>query len=474
MMNENNNRQIKRRLIRMGRFNRGASTNMLYIISDCFFGILALFTSILFLDKTIIAKNLGSCIAVCIIFLTIYILSNKEARVYNVTTFFYRDRTLKNISKSFLVATSITATMFFYVAKTYPILKFYLFYLLFVYLFMLVSSICVRIINKKKKIVLYRTILVGDKNLFVDFEHYVDKSNLNIDIVGYVSKEVEKDGYLGTVFEFEKIIHSNAIDQVYFMQDESNEMDVQFYIDLCIEMGITATVIMDLFKNKKAQSFVSSVGTYPVVTYHTVSLNIPSRVLKRCIDILGSIVAIILTAPLMLMSAIAIKIESKGPVIFKQKRVGLNGREFYMYKFRSMCIDAEEKKAKLLDKNEMQGGMFKIQNDPRVTAVGKILRKTSMDEFPQFFNVLKGDMSLVGTRPPTTDEVSQYQPNHWRRLSIKPGITGMWQISGRSSITDFQTVVNLDTEYIDCWNVFMDFKIILKTIWKVLGGDGAY
>lgn len=459
----------------MGRFNRGASTNMLHIISDCIFGIFALLTSILLSDKKIIANNLGTCIAICSIFLAIYILSNKESRMYNVTTFFYKDRMLRYVTKSSFIATAITSTMFFYVDRATHLYQFYLLFLFSIYVYMLISMIFVRVLIKKKKIVMYRTILVGEKSCFSDFERYAGKCNLNIDIIGYVSQEKDQDDYLGEIHELEGILHTNAIDQVYFMHSELNDFDIQPYINLCVEMGVTARVIMNIYKNQIAQSYVSSVGTYPVITYHTVSLNTSSRVLKRCIDIIGSIVGIILSAPIMLITAIAIKIDSKGPIIFKQKRIGLNGRGFYMYKFRSMCINAEEQKHKLIEQNEMQGGvMFKLQNDPRVTRVGKFIRKTSIDELPQFFNVLKGDMSLVGTRPPTTDEVLQYQPNHWRRMSIKPGITGMWQVSGRSTVTDFQTVVDLDTEYIDCWNVFIDIKIILKTIWKVLGRDGAF
>ena len=165
--------------------------------------------------------------------------------------------------------------------------------------------------------------------------------------------------------------------------------------------------------------------------------------------------------------------EDHGPVIFKQKRVGRNGRYFYMYKFRSMYTDAEERKKDLMSQNEMNGFMFKMENDPRVTKVGKFLRKTSLDEFPQFFNVLKGDMSLVGTRPPTVDEFKQYETHHKRRLSIKPGITGMWQVSGRSNITDFEEIVRLDTYYIDNWSVGMDLHILFKTISSVLKEEGS-
>ena len=166
----------------------------------------------------------------------------------------------------------------------------------------------------------------------------------------------------------------------------------------------------------------------------------------------------------------AIKLESKGPVFFKQKRVGKNGRYFYVYKFRSMYQDAEERKKELLSQNEMQGLMFKMKDDPRITKVGKFIRKTSIDELPQFINVLMGDMSLVGTRPPTVNEFKQYEGHHKRRLSMKPGITGMWQAYGRSTVTDFEEIVAMDLDYIDHWSLGLDFKILLRTVKAVFEG----
>lgn len=194
---------------------------------------------------------------------------------------------------------------------------------------------------------------------------------------------------------------------------------------------------------------------------------------KRIMDIVGGIVGCIITLILMIFVGIPIMIESPGPMFFKQDRVGKNGRIFKMYKFRSMYKDAEARKAELMDQNEMDGFMFKMTDDPRITKIGKFIRKTSIDEFPQFINVLKGDMSLVGTRPPTVDEYKQYSSYHKRRLSIKPGVTGLWQISGRSDITDFEEVVRLDCEYIDTWNLGLDIKIIFKTIGVLFSHDGA-
>ena len=197
--------------------------------------------------------------------------------------------------------------------------------------------------------------------------------------------------------------------------------------------------------------------------------------IKRILDIIGAIFGCVLAVLIGIFVAPAIWLEDGGPILFKQKRVGRNGKYFYMYKFRSMYKDAEERRQKLLKEggNEMNGAMFKMKNDPRITRVGKFIRKTSLDEFPQFFNVLKGDMSLVGTRPPMIDEYNQYAGHHKRRLSLKPGITGLWQTSGRSQITDFEEVVRLDCYYIDHWSVLFDLKILLMTVVAVLTGKGS-
>ena len=195
--------------------------------------------------------------------------------------------------------------------------------------------------------------------------------------------------------------------------------------------------------------------------------------LKRLMDLLGGIVGMIICAIAFVFVAPVIMIQSPGPILFKQERVGKNGRKFKIYKFRSMYMDAEERKKELMSQNEMQGLMFKVQNDPRIFPFGHFIRNTSIDELPQFWNVLKGEMSLVGTRPPTVDEFEKYALYHKSRLAAKPGITGMWQVSGRSDITDFEEVVRLDNEYIRNWSLRMDIKIILKTIEVVLKREGS-
>ena len=191
------------------------------------------------------------------------------------------------------------------------------------------------------------------------------------------------------------------------------------------------------------------------------------------IDILGALVGLLITAVTYVFVGIAIKLDSPGPILFSQVRIGKNGRRFKIYKFRSMYIDAERRKKDLEAQNEMKGLMFKMEDDPRVTRVGRFIRKMSIDELPQFWNVLKGDMSLVGTRPPTEDEFEQYTPYYRRRLCMTPGLTGLWQVSGRSNVGSFDDVVKLDLHYIDHWSLSLDLKILFQTIIVVLFGKGA-
>ncbi|EOB2765382.1 sugar transferase [Enterococcus hirae] len=197
------------------------------------------------------------------------------------------------------------------------------------------------------------------------------------------------------------------------------------------------------------------------------------EMVKRLLDILLSIIGLILTSPILLWVAVKIYLEEPGaPILFSQERVGKNKRTFKMYKFRSMCTDAEEKLENLLDKNEVEGAMFKIKDDPRITKIGKFIRKTSLDELPQLWNVLKGEMSLVGPRPPLPREVRQYSHHDEQRLLIKPGCTGIWQVNGRSDV-NFKEMVAMDLQYVQQRSIIIDFKIILKTIWKMLYTKGA-
>lgn len=269
-------------------------------------------------------------------------------------------------------------------------------------------------------------------------------------------------------------VKREIVDEVFIDIPIQNNYFLKLYIKEFEKMGITVHINIEVLgKFEKYNKHVEMMGGYPVITFANNFYDEEKLMVKRMMDIVGGIVGGLITVMVMIILFPIIKLDSPGPVLFKQKRVGKNGRYFYIYKFRSMYQDAEKRKQELMSKNEMSGLMFKMKDDPRITRVGKFIRATSIDELPQFFNVLKGDMSLVGTRPPTVDEFRQYKMYHKRRLSIKPGITGMWQVSGRSDIEDFEEVVRLDLYYIDNWSLLLDVKILLKTVGAVFKRTGS-
>lgn len=274
------------------------------------------------------------------------------------------------------------------------------------------------------------------------------------------------------------------VDEVLFSLPQGMEVPRELLETLTM-MGV-ATHVPVLGKSiKGSKQFIETLGNYTVLTTSINIIGSRQMFYKRALDIIGGIVGCLITVLLTIIIGPLIYIKSPGPIFFSQTRIGKNGRKFKIYKFRSMYMDAEKRKQELMGQNKMDGFMFKMDYDPRIIGcekigkdgkpkgIGNFIRSTSIDEFPQFWNVLKGDMSLVGTRPPTLDEWEQYKPHHRARMSIKPGITGMWQVSGRSDITDFEEVVKLDTEYIEKWNLGLDIKIILMTVLKVLKNDGA-
>ena len=268
------------------------------------------------------------------------------------------------------------------------------------------------------------------------------------------------------------------------LERPSDQSGVARLIEQCREMAIPVHIRLPI-TSSGGKSFMEKVGGYNVLTMTANYAGPVQLIVKRIIDILGGLVGSIFALILIAIIGPKIKKESPGPILFKQTRIGQNGKRFKFYKIRSMYMDAEERKKDLMAENRVQDGMmFKLDWDPRiignkivdgkqVTGIGEKIRSTSLDEFPQFFNVLKGDMSLVGTRPPTEDEWEKYQYHHRARLATKPGLTGMWQVSGRSEITNFEEVVKLDTEYINNWSIGLDMKILLKTIKAVIRKDGA-
>ncbi|MCR5792362.1 MAG: sugar transferase [Lachnospiraceae bacterium] len=260
----------------------------------------------------------------------------------------------------------------------------------------------------------------------------------------------------------EVFIHSNQYKRL--AEDLSN---------ILLEMGITVHLNLAVEVADMPNTEVEKIAGYTVVTTTVKMASEWQIFLKRCMDIVGSLIGIVFFAIAFVIFAPIIYVQSPGRIFFRQRRVGKNGRQFYMYKFRSMYPDAEAQQSELMQQNKMRGHMFKAANDPRVLPIGRFMRKWSIDELPQFINILKGDMSLVGTRPPTVDEVEAYSTYQKIRLSMKPGLTGMWQISGRSNITDFEEIVALDYKYISEWTLRKDIEILLKTMRVVFLAEGA-
>jgi exopolysaccharide biosynthesis polyprenyl glycosylphosphotransferase len=301
----------------------------------------------------------------------------------------------------------------------------------------------------------------------------------NLRLVGFISaddarRESTLKGYpvLGGRDDFPRIIHQNVIDEIIFAVPRQTVEKLEDLFLLCEEEGIKTRVTLTLFPHIFSKIFLEKLQDIPLLTFSTTPTNEIALFAKRATDIALSSMALILLSPLFLVVSVLIKLTSEGPVFFKQERGGLYFRRFVMYKFRSMTVDAEERKSDLRNLNEADGPIFKIKNDPRITAVGKWIRKTSIDELPQLINVLKGDMSLVGPRPHPVEEAKEYTTWQRRRLSMKPGISGLWQIGGRSDTT-FAESMKLDLDYIDHWSLWLDVKILLKTIPAALSGRGA-
>lgn len=286
---------------------------------------------------------------------------------------------------------------------------------------------------------------------------------------------------LCSVEDLPAYIQTKWVDSI-FVHVQDRSLVPREILEKCIAMGITIHSCLEDLTGWSGNQFINRMGGYMVLTTGVRLISVKQQLIKRVLDILGGLTGVVLTGILCIFLAPAIFLSSPGPIFFSQTRIGKNGRKFKIYKFRSMYMDAEKRKQELLARNEMQGLMFKMEDDPRIIGsgpdgtrhgIGWFIRKTSLDEFPQFWNVLKGDMSLVGTRPPTEDEWEKYRFYHRARLAVKPGLTGMWQVSGRSDITDFEEVVKLDMAYVKNWNIGMDIRILIKTVLVVLTGAGS-
>lgn len=271
--------------------------------------------------------------------------------------------------------------------------------------------------------------------------------------------------------DVEHLLRNKTIDEVVYCREDPNNKYLEEIIEICADLGVVFRMYSSFFNMLTNRTQLQYFGTTPLLTISSAPMDYVALKTKRIFDYVFSAAVLVFFSPVYLGIALAIKLSSPGKVIFKQKRVGLRGRQFYVYKFRTMVSNAEDLRDQLLEQNEMDGPVFKITHDPRVTKVGRFLRKTSLDELPQFFNVLRGEMSVIGPRPPIPAEVKEYERWQLRRLSMRPGITCIWQVSGRNDIP-FEEWMKMDMEYIDNWSLKLDFVLLLKTIRTVLKSDG--
>ncbi len=419
---------------------------------------------------------------VLFVYIIITIVSQHENLFTQVS---YRRGIYKILEKHFYMI--VFALVYMYVTKSselYSRIQFVLFFVIDILLMILVHCLFKYFITKHFRHTSYceRVMLVtyaDDAETVLKRIKQTKNWHFRIKVIAVLDKNMQGEKIDGIevvadVTNYYDAVKKNAIDSVIintvpYMYKYLNNIVSQF-----VDMGIIVHLNLPEYDLPVAvgRNF-DNLGMLGVITYRKQDYTFWQVALKRAMDIVGGIVGMFFFGIAMLIFGPIIKLDSKGPVLFTQTRIGKNGRKFNIYKFRSMCADAEEKKTELMNRNEMTGPIFKIKDDPRITRVGKFLRKTSIDELPQFINVLKGDMSLVGTRPPTEEEYNNYDSNQKRRMSIKPGLTGVWQVSGRNSVADFDDIVRMDCEYIDTWSITKDIKILLKTVWVVIFGRGA-
>jgi exopolysaccharide biosynthesis polyprenyl glycosylphosphotransferase len=313
-----------------------------------------------------------------------------------------------------------------------------------------------------------RVILVGNPEDTQQIRKEMIQLPEDIEIVG------EYDLNQVSIDQFVSVLHEYSINGVILSARNTYFGRVEKAIQACEVEGVEAWLMADFFKTRVSRTSLDEFCGRPVLIFRSAPPLSWSALLKQIFDIVGASFILILTSVITVPVAILIKLTSPGPIFFRQQRAGLNGKPFTMYKFRSMVTNAEQLKRELADLNEMSGPVFKITNDPRVTPIGRFLRKYSIDEFPQLLNVLRGEMSLVGPRPLPVEEVKRFDDvSHRRRLSVRPGLTCLWQVSGRSDLTDFNEWVRLDLQYIDNWSLWLDLKILWRTIPVVFLGKGA-
>lgn len=391
---------------------------------------------------------------------------------------------LAQLFKAHLTAAIIASSVVFYVEPHDFGRKQFLLFILFSFLALAVGKLSLRALLyyfRRRGYNIRNILLVGYEGMADEFIRLVEHNTIwGFHIIGIIgdstaiSMQNNQYPHLGELDDIIEVCKVKMVDEVVFCLPGSKSGEIEGLVHELNEMGVTSRMILDFsyFPANRRELYMFN-GELPMLTFYCNAFDTKTLLAKRILDLVGASVGLVLLTLLLPFLAFAIKLDSPGPIFFSQERVGENGRRFRCWKLRSMTVDAEERKQELMAYNEMQGQMFKMKHDPRITGVGRLLRKTSLDEIPQFWNVLKGEMSLVGTRPPTPDEVSHYENWHRKRICIKPGITGLWQVSGRSQIQDFDQVARLDIQYIENWTLWQDIKILLKTFWVVFARRGA-
>lgn len=333
---------------------------------------------------------------------------------------------------------------------------------------------------RRKHVDGHRVVVVGCSERAIEFAQSLrGQIPWNLKVEGYVTVPGEASNakatpVLADLTKLDELLDTMPVDEVVFVVNPNQTSEaLTDALFACDERGVDVLMTLPPAFPSNGRMEISSLSgfDYPLLGLRRTPAGGARLAVKRLLDFCFSFVALVVAAPIMLGIVAAIRLDSPGPILFRQVRVGRSGRRFTMLKFRSMCIDAEAKLEALKARNEMDGPVFKMRRDPRITRVGDFLRRTSLDELPQFFNILLGDMSIVGPRPPLPAEVAKYKPWHRRRLSVKPGLTGLWQVSGRNEI-GFEEWMKLDLRYIDQWSLWLDLKIIARTVPAVLGRSG--
>lgn len=402
----------------------------------------------------------------------------------------FRDVLLKIVKG--VLYTVITVTFLLYIVEQERISRLLLgLFALILFVLMIVSKAAIYYTlsrYRKQDINLKRVLIIGSRKRAVELiEAILKNPDSGYKVIGCLETVEEKDRVglsvcknikiIGTLADYSELLLWQTIDDIIFVIPLNEIEDVSGYIRFAEELGIGVRIMPDfqlkkiMYNPENAKINFELFAGVPTISLSTVPLVDGALLVKSFVDYIGAGIGVTLLSPLFIMIALAIKLTSTGPVFFIQERSGLNGRRFPLFKFRTMVENAEELKKGLMIKNEVDGPVFKMKNDPRITPVGKFLRRTSLDELPQLINVLRGEMSLVGPRPPLPSEVVKYENWQRRKLSMKPGLTCIWQVSGRNEI-DFDNWMRLDLEYIDNWSIYLDFKIFILTIKEVLIGHG--